>query len=175
MKNVNTNEAKLDLAQKFLDYANCADASYATKKYLCYIVFLPLFILFSACSSNEQDLRELCKNRYSKAIIYNKYYWDIFYNVQQGNTEHDENGEYYYNKELDKKIYFDYSKTKYIIIGKNKIGNITEYIYNSYYDDILYAIRYEYVYNCKGIFLEGDEGKGFYFTFEKTSYCKDVR
>ena len=74
MKNVNTNEAKLDLAQKFLDYGNCADASYATKKYLCYIVFLPLFILFSACSSNEQDLRELCKNRYSKAIIYNKYY-----------------------------------------------------------------------------------------------------
>ncbi|HED0612488.1 TPA: methyltransferase, partial [Campylobacter jejuni] len=28
-KNIKTQEAKLDLIIKFLDYANCADASYA--------------------------------------------------------------------------------------------------------------------------------------------------
>ena len=32
MKNIQTNEAKIDLVKKFLDYANCADASYAPLK-----------------------------------------------------------------------------------------------------------------------------------------------
>ncbi|EDO8629184.1 methyltransferase, partial [Campylobacter jejuni] len=33
-KNIKTQEAKLDLITKFLDYANCADASYAMLQYV---------------------------------------------------------------------------------------------------------------------------------------------
>ena len=33
-KNIKTAEAGLDLVQKFLDYANCADASYALLEYV---------------------------------------------------------------------------------------------------------------------------------------------
>ena len=34
MKNIQTHNAKIDLVKKFLDYANCADASYALLHYV---------------------------------------------------------------------------------------------------------------------------------------------
>lgn len=33
-KNIKTHEADITLTQKFLDYANCADASYAKLEYI---------------------------------------------------------------------------------------------------------------------------------------------
>ncbi len=166
MKNVNTNEAKLDLAQKFLDYANCTNASYAMSFCMFFLICL------NGCSSQYDDFQRLCEKEDSQTIIHNEYYWDIFYNRIQGNTEHDENGEYYYNKELDKKIYFDYRKAKDVNVSQKQIGKITDNTFESYYDNIHYATRHIYSYDHKGIFIGGDEGKGFYLYYEKTEYCK---
>ena len=151
------------------DYADCADVSYVMLFCMFFLIFL------NGCSSQYDEFQNLCKNESSQIIIHNEYYWDIFYNRRQGNTEYDENGEYYYNKELDKKIYFDYRKAKYINVSQKQIGNITDATFESYYDNIHYATIHSYSYTRKGIFIGGDEGKGFYFAFEKTSYCKDVR
>ena len=37
-KNIQTHNAKIDLVKKFLDYANCADVSYAFLKYILYSI-----------------------------------------------------------------------------------------------------------------------------------------
>ncbi|WP_181881909.1 hypothetical protein [Helicobacter sp. MIT 14-3879] len=166
-KDIRTNEADLNLVKKFLAYANCADASYAL------ILFIFLLILFNGCSQYDK-FKELCEKESSQTTIHNECYWEIFSNRKKGNTQHDDKGEYYYSKKLNKKIYFDYQKAKYINVSQKDIGKITDTIFEAYYDNIHYATIHSYSYSRKGIFLGGDEANGFHFYYEKTDYCKDI-
>lgn len=49
------------------------------------------------------EFMRLCDGEGKKVVVYNEYYWEIFSNRKKGNTQHDDEGEYYFNKNLNKK------------------------------------------------------------------------
>ncbi len=50
------------------------------------------------------EFKSLCKDIDNKVIIYNKAYWEIFNNREKG--------EFFFNQKINKKIYFDFKKSK---------------------------------------------------------------
>lgn len=146
-------------------------------------ILLPIFfILFLAggCSFKLIDPQyyrflSLCENVDSEVTIYNQDYWEMYKNRGEGNTQTDNKGEYYYDKKLGKKIYFDFMKFKHINVEQKDIGGLTIAMFKDFYDNIHYATRTTYSYTYKGIFLGGDEGRGFYWYYEKHKYCEDIK
>ena len=85
-KNIKTHEADINLIKKFLDYANCADASYASLKYALYLIFgILIVLLLSGCSlisfksidPQYYKFKRLCKKAEDEVTIYNEDYWEI--------------------------------------------------------------------------------------------------
>lgn len=147
-----------------------------------YLLLIPLplfFMLFLAggCSFKYIDPQyykfiKLCQNVNNEVTIYNKDYWEIFSNREKGNTRHDDKGEYYYNENLNQKIYFDYTKAESINVSQKKNFTLTKTIFEDYYNNIHYANHSMYFYDDYGIFLIGDEGAGFKLRFYQYYYCK---
>ncbi|MDY5184971.1 hypothetical protein [Helicobacter trogontum] len=146
-------------------------------------ILLPIFfILFLAggCSFKLIDPQyyrflSLCENVDSEVVIHNRDYWEIIENRRKGNTQIDDRGEYFYNKRINKRIYFDFTQLKSINVSQRDIGGLTIATFEHFYDSIHYATEVVYSYSYKGIFLGGDEGRGFYWYYEKHKYCEDIK
>ena len=146
------------------------------------ILFSIFFILFlvGGCSFKSIDpqyykFKKLCANVDSQVEVYNQDYWEVIENRRKGNTRIDDKGEYYYNKKLNKKIYFDFMKFKSINIKQKDIGGLTIATFKHFYDNTHYATEVIYSYTYRGIFLGGDEGGGFYWYYKKHKYCEDIK
>ena len=88
-KNIQTHNAKIDLVKKFLDYANCADASYASLKYALYLIFgIFVIALLNGCSFKYIDpqyykFKRLCKEVEKDNTIYDDNLYNLFLKAKQ--------------------------------------------------------------------------------------------
>ncbi|TLD91984.1 hypothetical protein LS80_011105 [Helicobacter trogontum] len=177
-ENIQTHNADYKLTQKFLDYANCADASYAFLKYILYsILGILVIVLFNGCSFSFKSIdpqyykfKRLCKNVDSEVTIYNQDYFDIIKNSKNIKTNVEG---CFYSEKLEQEICFGgfaYSKSNRVVIEYNKFG-LKKSIQKRYYNDIHYLDYTLYVYTYYGLFLRGDEGRGWHWETEDSLEC----
>ena len=180
-KNIQTHNADYKLTQKFLDYANCADASYTSLKYALYFIFgILAIILFNGCSFSFKYIdpqyykfKRLCKYIDSAVEVYNQDYWEMdsdYVEKRFKNSKIDESGrEYFYYEKLNVKVY-PYS-IREVLRTEQKNGNITIQVFDEYYKNIHYASYTRYNYNGKSLKLQGDEAAGWYWETEDKHTC----
>lgn len=141
-------------------------------------ILLPIFfILFLAggCSFKLIDPQyyrflSLCKNVDSEVTIYNQDYFDIIKNSK--NIKTNDKG-CFYSEKLEQEICFGgfaYSKSNRVVIEYNKFG-LKKSIQKRYYNDIHYLDYTLYVYTYYGLFLRGDEGRGWHWETEDSLEC----
>ena len=170
-KNIQTHNADINLIKKFLDYANCADASYASLKYALYLIFgILIVLLLSGCSlisfksidPQYYEFKRLCKE--AKNVIYDEELYRIYkarYNKER-----------YYDEKTQKEYLqqdFKTRSTEAVYISKD-LNRFDNYLY--YKEKLIYFYE-DYWYDYKGLFLQGDEGIGWYWETDRALYCKD--
>ena len=180
-KNIQTHNADINLIKKFLDYANCAYASYISLKYVLYsILGILVIVSFNGCSFSFKSIdpqyykfKRLCKNVDSEVTIYNQDYWEMYSDYVEKrfkNSKIDEEGiEYFYYEKLNMKVY-PYN-IREILKTEQKNGNITIQTFDEYYKNIHYASYTRYNYNGKSLKLRGDEAAGWHWETEDNHTC----
>ncbi|WP_034346840.1 hypothetical protein [Helicobacter trogontum] len=170
-KNIQTHNAKIDLVEKFLEYANCADASYASLQYALYFIFgILIVLLLSGCSlisfksidPQYYEFKRLCKE--AKNVIYD----EELYRIYKARY----NRERYYDEKTQKEYLqqdFKTRSTKAVHISKD-LSRFDNYLY--YKEKLIYFYE-DYWYEYKGLFLQGDEGMGWHWETDRALYCKD--
>ena len=169
-KNIKTHEADYKLTQKFLDYANCADASYTSLKYALYFIFGILVIVsFNGCSFSFKlidpqyyKFKRLCKE--AKNVIYDEELYRIYkarYNKER----------YYDEKTQKEYLMSDFTITKTHIVNISDRLTINEN--TIFYKNIPFYKYSSFWYDYTGLFLQGDEAAGFSWGTKGTLYCKD--
>ena len=184
-KDIRTHEADYKLTQKFLDYANCADASYISLKYILYsILGILVIVSFNGCSFSFKSIdpqyykyKNLVQS--NSFVLYDKQLkaiGDLYYNTKIAVTlEMNKDGsiEKATFQEYLSRIYQKESKLKgYVCYNKEyPKENISSRIVHQRSDEIcerdnnryIYRIFHRYTFTEIGLFFGGDEGRGFYF------------
>ncbi|GAB0174101.1 hypothetical protein NHP164001_21280 [Helicobacter trogontum] len=182
-KDIRTHEADINLVKKFLDYAECADASYASLKYALYLIFgIFVIALLNGCSFKYIDpqyykYKNLVQS--NSFVLYDKQLkaiGDLYYNTKIAVTlEMNKDGsiEKATFQEYLSRIYQKESKLKgYVCYNKEyPKENISSRIVHQRSDEIcerdnnryIYRIFHRYTFTEIGLFFGGDEGRGFYF------------
>ena len=171
-KDIRTHEADINLVKKFLDYAECADASYAFLKYILYsILGILVIVLFNGCSFSFKSIdpqyykfKELCKGAENEKIIYDEELYRIY--------------KARYNKEryYDEKTQKEYLMSDFTIentYSKDITKNLKEREATLFYKNKPFYKEKYYWFTYNGIFLQGDEAAGWHWENKKTLYCKD--
>ena len=173
-KDIRTHEADYKLTQKFLDYANCADASYAFLKYILYsILGILVIVLFNGCSFSFKSIdpqyykfKRLCKNVDSEVTIYNQDYFDIIKNRK--NIRTDDRG-CFYNEKLQQEICFgNFQMETYTEYEK---GRLSKTLIKEYYNRVHFATYTKYRYDYKNLRLQGDEAAGWHWETDDFLTC----
>ena len=183
-KNIQTHNADINLIKKFLDYANCAYASYASLKYVLYSILGILVIAsFNACSFKSIDpqyykFKRLCKNVDSEVTIYNQDYWEMYknYDTLPTDTRNDRGVPYFYNSKLNKTIYVSGGHFTSKLISSQQINSrLSKAKWGLWYDNIHFATIINYNYKYSNIRLQGDEGMGWHWETEDTLICENLK
>ena len=171
-KNIRTHEADYKLTQKFLDYANCADASYASLKYALYLIFgIFVIALLNGCSFKYIDpqyykFKKLCANVDSEVEVYNQDYFDIIKNRK--NIRTDVRG-CFYNEKLQQEICFgNFQMETYTEYEK---GRLSKTSIKEYYNRVHFATYTKYRYDYKNLKLQGDEAAGWHWETDDFLTC----
>ncbi|MDY4399254.1 hypothetical protein [Helicobacter bilis] len=153
------------------DYANCADASYASLKYALYLIFgILIVLLLSGCSlisfksidPQYYKFKRLCKE--AKNVIYDEKLYRIYkarYNKER----------YYDDKTQKEYLMSDFTITKTHIVNISDRLTINEN--TIFYKNIPFYKYSSFWYDYTGLFLQGDEAAGFSWGTKGTLYCKD--
>ena len=170
MKNIQTNEAKIDLVTKFLDYALCANASYAFLKYILYsILGILVIVLFNGCSFSFKSIdpqyykfKRLCKEVEKDNTIYDDNLYNLFLKAKQKISFY--NGRKFYDETTKQEFLVDIFDIKF---DSQEISNrLSKTIYKLLYNEKEFYRYSAYNYRYSGLFLKGDEGAGWYIDFD---------
>ncbi|WP_104717789.1 hypothetical protein [Helicobacter trogontum] len=174
-KDIRTHEADINLVKKFLDYAECADASYASLKYALYLIFgIFVIALLNGCSFKYIDpqyyeFKRLCKKE-AQGIILNNILFNLYLKAKQKISFY--NGIKFYDEITKQEFLVDNFELK---SRKNRdISNRLREFKNVYYykNEPFYEFL-SFSYNYKGLFLKGDEAAEWHWENERALYCKD--
>ncbi|WP_034346839.1 hypothetical protein [Helicobacter trogontum] len=170
-KNIRTHEADYKLTQKFLDYANCADASYASLKYALYLIFgILIVLLLSGCSlisfkyidPQYYKFKRLCKEVEKDNTIYDDNLYNLFLKAKQKISFY--NGRKFYDETTKQEFLVDNFDIKF---DSQEISNrLSKTIYKLLYNEKEFYRYSAYNYHYSGLFLKGDEGAGWYIDFD---------
>ena len=130
------------------------------------VVFFILFLV-GGCSFKSIDpqyykFKRLCKE--AKSAIYD----EELYRIYQARY----NKERYYDEKTQKEYLrqdFKTRNTKAVHISKD-LSRFDNYLY--YKEKLIYFYE-DYWYDYSGLFLQGDEGMGWYWETDRALYCKD--
>ncbi|TLD79876.1 hypothetical protein [Helicobacter trogontum] len=173
-KNIQTHNADYKLTQKFLDYANCADASYAFLKYILYsILGILVIVLFNGCSFSFKSIdpqyykfKKLCANVDSEVEVYNQDYFDIIKNSKNIKTNVEG---CFYSEKLQQRICFrDFQVETHEEFEKGRLSKLS---IKRYYDGINFITYTEYWYSYKNLKLQGDEAAGWHWETDDFLTC----
>ncbi|AQQ59208.1 hypothetical protein XJ32_02800 [Helicobacter bilis] len=177
-KNIQTHNANINLIKKFLDYANCADASYASSKYALYFIFgIFVIALLNGCSFSFKyidpqyyEFKRLCKKAEDEVTIYNEDYWEII--EKHSDIETNDRG-CFYSQKLKQEICF--GNFNYKSCTEYKRGSLSKLSIKRYYNNIHYATQIEYNYKYFGLYLKGDEAAGWHWKTSNILICEDLK
>ena len=178
-KNIQTHNADINLIKKFLDYANCADASYASLKYALYLIFgILIVLLLSGCSlisfksidPQYYKFKRLCKKAEDEVTIYNEDYWEII--EKHSDIETNDRG-CFYSQKLKQEICF--GNFNYKSCTEFERGNLSKVKWELWYSNIHYATQIGYNYKYFGLYLKGDESAGWHWKTSNILICEDLK
>ena len=176
-KNIQTHNADINLIKKFLDYANCAYASYAFLKYVLYSILGILVIAsFNACSFKSIDpqyykFKNMCQEVEKDNTIYDDNLYNLFLKAKQKISFY--NGRKFCDETTKQEFLVDNFELK---SRKNRdISNRLREFKNVYYykNEPFYEFL-SFSYNYKGLFLKGDEAAGWHWETEDTLICENL-
>ncbi|WP_394966793.1 hypothetical protein [uncultured Helicobacter sp.] len=167
-ENIQTHNADYKLTQKFLDYANCAYASYASLKYALYLIFgIFVIALLNGCSFKYIDpqyykFKRLCKEVEKDNTIYDDNLYNLFLKAKQKISFY--NGRKFYDETTKQEFLVDNFDIKF---DSQEISNrLSKTIYKLLYNEKEFYRYSAYNYHYSGLFLKGDEGAGWHIDFD---------
>lgn len=135
-----------------------------------YFILIMGGISFKSIDPQYYKFKKLCANVDSEVEIYNQDYWDIIKNHNDIKTN---TKGCFYSEKLKQEICFGYFHEKtYTDFDKGRLSKI---FIKRYYKHTYFATQIGYNYKYFGLWLEGDEGRGWHWKTKNTLICEELR